>query len=77
MSRKPHPRHAAIAEQLGVSPATLKALLSIKAGRSAMNRGAYLQEKGLVRPAVGFVGYGWELTEAGAELLARARSLGF
>lgn len=76
MRRKPHPQHAAIAKELGTTPGTLKALLSIKGGRSSLNRGAYLMDKGLVvgrSPAGG----NWYLSAAGAELLARARALGF
>lgn len=75
MRRKPHPQHAAIAKALDTTPATLTALLSIKAGRSAMNRGAYLMEKGLV--GVNPSTRAWWLLPAGAELLARARALGF
>jgi hypothetical protein len=69
-----HPQHVAIAKTLGVTPASLRALLAVKAGRGSMNRGAYLYDKGLVSP--GDV-HGWKLTDAGADLLTRARALGY
>jgi hypothetical protein len=75
MRRKPHPQHAAIAKALGTTPGSLLALLAIKAGRGSLNRGSWLQEKGLV--GVEPVTYAWTLTPAGAELLARARAMGF
>lgn len=72
--RKPHPQHVAIAKQLGTTPGTLKALLSIKAGRGSQNRGAWLTDKGLVEPTDSLP---WKLSPAGAALLERARALGF
>ena len=54
-------------------------LLSIKAGRSAMFRGPWLRDKGLVHLTQNQdpLGWRWSLTPAGADLLGRARAMGF
>lgn len=76
LARQKHsPREREIAKTLGLSDAQLAALLRIRAGYWPGNAAAVLKAKGLASRGMGTKKSG--LTEAGEQLLQRARTLGY
>lgn len=78
--QKHSPRERAIAKQLGLSDAQLDGLLRIRAGYWPGNAAAVLEQKGLAfreRNERGYYTGKRGLTEAGEEMLRRARALGY
>lgn len=70
---KHNPTERSIARELGLSDAQLAALLRIRAGFWPGQAAAVLERKGLATRGGPRNG----LTEAGEQLLARARSMGY